>query len=226
MTYYYITTTDSTYYSNYSNTTTANDYFSDWTRSFTTAGTGTTHSPFEQQTYTVPYHTPFNHTLLPFNHTPFNHTPFIVRQEYYENPQGHRLQENHSQEPTRPQTNQKSPEQIKEEAEATERAKNLLLDYLDDDNKQKFLDKKHLEISSKLFKEVKYHIPLSKLGRIKAWKDDKIITELCLHVKEIEQLPIEDVVLTKLLHVMNDEANMLKTANHSNVKENLLLGLN
>ena len=202
---YILTNTDSTYTNS---TTTANDYFSDWTRSFTEAGTGTTYAPYEQ-TYTIPYG-----------------TLYIGRQEsYYQ-----RVQEPYNQEhrPPEPQQQipQKSPEQIKEETEATERAKNLLLEYLDEDNKQKFLDKKHLEISSKLFGGVKYHIPLSKLGRIKAWKENKVISELCLLVKEIEQLPVEDVVLTKLLHVMNDETNMLKTANHSNVKENLLAGLN
>lgn len=202
---YILTNTDSTYANS---TTMASDYFSDWTRSFTEAGTGTTYAPYEQ-TYTVPYG-----------------ALYIGRQEsYYQ-----RVQEPYNQEhrPPEPQQQipQKSSEQIKEETEATERAKNLLLEYLDEDNKQKFLDKKHLEISSKLFNDVKYHIPLSKLGRIKAWKENSVITELCLLVKEVEQLPVEDVVLTKLLHVMNDETNMLKTANHSNVKENLLTGLN
>ena len=207
MTRSYITTmADRAYYSNYpDNTTTANDYFGDWTRSFTTAGTGTTYNPY-RQTYTVPYY----------------QTPFIERQETYydQNPQEHLPQEQ-----VRPQI-PPTQEQIKDEIEATERAKNLLLEYLDEDNKQKFLDNKHLEIESKLFKDVRYHIPLSKLGRIKAWKDNNVVTELCLLVKEVEQLPTEDIVLTKLLHVMNDEVNMLKTANHSNVKENLLAELN
>ena len=203
---YIIATADSIYYPNAN--TTANDYFSDWTRSFTMAGTGTTYNPYHQ-TYTVPYQ-----------------RQFAVQGTYYDqNHQGHH-QDDRPQEPVRPQIPQKSPEQIKEEAESIERAKNLLLEYLDADNKQKFLDKKHLEIASKLFKDVRYHIPLSKLGRIKAWKDNRVITELCLLVNEVEELPTEDVVLTKLLHVMNDEANVLKTANHSNVKENLLAGLN
>ena len=215
MTYSYITmSTDRTYTNS---TTTGNDYFTDWTRSFTTAAThsemlstGTAHVPYTQ-TYTVPYDTLYTgrqETYYP-----------ILFQEPY-NPQENRPQEPQQQIP------QKSPGQIKEEADATERAKTLLLEYLDEDNKQKFLDKKHLEIASKLFNSVKYHIPLSKLGRIKAWKDDKVITELCLLVKEIEQLPEEDVVLTKLLYVMNDEKNMLRTANHFSVKENLLVGLN
>lgn len=204
---YILTTAYSTYTNN--STTTANDYFSDWTRSFTEAGTGTTYAPYEQ-TYTVPYD-----------------NLYTGRQETYYS----RVQElYHHQEslPPEPQQQipQKSPEQIKEEIDATERAKTLLLEYLDEDNKQKFLDKKHLEISSKLFNDVKYHIPLSKLGRIKAWKENSVITELCLLVKETEQLPVEDVVLTKLLHVLHDERHMLKTANHSSVKENLLAGLN
>lgn len=208
MTWSYIATTTDSTYSN--STTTGNDYFTDWTRSFTMAGTGTIHVPYAQ-TYTVPCNTLYigrQETYYP-----------ILFQEPYQ-PQEHRPPESQQQIP------QKSPEQIKEEADATERAKNLLLEYLDEENKEKFLNKRHLEIASKLFGDVKYHIPLSKLGRIKAWKENRIITELCLLVKEVEQLPIEDVVLTKLLHIMNDEANMLKTANHSNVKENLLAILN
>lgn len=206
MTWSYVTMyTDNTYTNS---TTVGNDYFTDWNRS-TTAGTGTTYSPYAQ-TYIVPYDTLY---------TGRQETYYPIVQEPYQ-PQEHRPPEPQQQLP------QKSQKQIKEEVEATERAKTLLLEYLDEDNRQKFLDKKHLEIASKLFNNVKYHIPLSKMGRIKAWKEDKVITELCLLVKETEQLPEEDVVLTKLLHVMNDERNMLKTANHFNVKENLLTGLN
>jgi hypothetical protein len=208
-----LTDADSTYTNS---TTTANDYFSDWTRSFTTAVThskmlytGTTYAPYTQ-TYTVPgtLHTGIQESYYQIVQEPYNH------------------QEQLPQEPVHQRQPQKSAEQIKEETEATERAKTLLLEYLDEENKQKFYDKKHLEISSKLFKHVKYHIPLSKLGRIKAWKENKVISELCLLVKEAEQLPTEDVVLTKLLYVLHDERNMLKTANHSHVEENLLAGLN
>lgn len=135
------------------------------------------------------------------------------------------------------QQNQKSPEQLRqeadakerakrEEAEITERAKNLLLQHLDNENKQRYIEKKPLEIVSKLFENIKYHVPISKLGRIKAWKESKVITELCLLVREGEHLPVEDVILTKLLYILHDERNMLKTANHSNVEENLLAGLN
>ena len=206
---------DSIYDGTYTNsTTTANDYFSDWTRSLTTAGTGTC-VPYGQ-TCTVPYDNIFIGT---YDNISRQESYYPIVQEPY------RYQEHHPSEPQQ-QIPQKSPEQIKEEIEATERAKTLLLEYLDEDNKQKFLNKKHLEIASKLFNNVKYHIPLSRLGRIKAWKENRVITELCLLVKEVEQLPIEDVILTKLLHVMNDEKNMLKTANHSNVKENLLAELN
>ncbi len=194
---------------NTSNSTTANDYFSDWTRSFTAEGTGTTHSPYAQS-YTVPYN-----TMSTGRQETYYQTALIPNNLLPEHPPEPQLQ-----------IPQKSAEQIREEEKATERAKTLLLEYLDEENKQKFLDKKHLEVASKLFKDVKYHIPLSKLGRIKAWKEDKVITELCLLVKETEQLPTEDIVLTKLLYVNNDEKNMLKTANHSNVKENLLAELN
>lgn len=120
---------------------------------------------------------------------------------------------------------QEPPEKLKAEADAKEKAKNLLLEYLDDDNKQRFLANKPLEIVSNIFENIKYQIPISKIGRIKAWKENKIISELCILVKEGEPLPLEDVILTKLLYVINDEENVLRTANHSNVQENLLSGL-
>ncbi len=121
---------------------------------------------------------------------------------------------------------QEPPEKLKAEADAKEKAKNLLLEYIDDDNKQRFLANKPLEIVSNIFENIKYQIPISKIGRIKAWRDNKIISELCILVKEGEPLPLEDVILTKLLYIINDEENVLRTANHSNVQENLLSGLN
>lgn len=156
---------------------------------------------------------------MPTYTVPYNDLLITIQDPYYQP-----IQEYHSIEPVcqQPQT----PEQIKEEIEATERAKNLLLEYLDEDNKQRFLNNKRLEISSKLFDGVKYHIPLSKVGRIKAWKENMVITELCLLVKETEQLPTEDIILTKLLYALHDERYMLKTAKHFNIKENLLLELN
>lgn len=137
-----------------------------------------------------------------------------------------RYYDQRNQEYNIPKKVQPSPEKLKEEADAKERAKNLLLEYLDEENKQRLLNNKPLEIASKLFNEIRYHIPLSKLGRIKAWKENKIITELCVLVRKGEDLPTEDVVLTKLLYILNDEGNMLVTANHSSIKENLLERLN
>lgn len=114
----------------------------------------------------------------------------------------------------------------KEETDiAAKKARELLSEYLCDENRKRLLDKKPLEISSRLFDDVKYQIPIQ-YGRIKALKNGKIITELCISVKEHEPLPVEDVLLTKLLHVMHDEENMLRTANHYNKQENLLARLN
>lgn len=134
---------------------------------------------------------------------------------------------------SQPQQVQKTPDQLKTEAEAKkaeteakDRAKALLLEYLDNENKQRLLDDKPLEIASKLFNGIKYHIPISKIGKIEVFKENKVVTKLCLIVKEHETLPIEDVILTKLLHTLNDEGNMLKIANHSSVQEDLLAGLN
>lgn len=68
-----------------------------------------------------------------------------------------------------------------EERNAKEKARILLLEHLDEENKLRFLDNKPLEIPSKLFKDITYQIPIS-YGRIKALKDKKIITELCVSV--------------------------------------------
>lgn len=148
-------------------------------------------------------------------------------------PYQQRIQTPQQQSQPQSQQVQKTPEQLKAEAEAKkaeteakDRAKALLLEYLDNENKQRLLDNKPLEIASKLFKNIKYHIPISKIGKIEAFKENKVVTKLCLIVKETESLPVEDVVLTKLLHTLNDEGNMLKIANHSSVQEDLLAGLN
>jgi hypothetical protein len=112
-----------------------------------------------------------------------------------------------------------------EAAKAEEKARILLLEYLDNENRQRLLDRKPLEVPSRLFGDIKYHIPISN-GRIKAWKENKVVTELCLAVRESGCLPTDDIVLTKLLHVLHDEENMLRTANHFETKENLLARLN
>ena len=116
----------------------------------------------------------------------------------------------------------------REEAEeAARKARVLLTEYLDDENLQRLLNKQPLEVSSGLFSDVKYHIPISNYGRIKALKNDKIITELCLAVQDSRNLPTDDIILAKMLHVLHDEENMLRTANHFNNKdENLLRRLN
>ena len=116
----------------------------------------------------------------------------------------------------------KAAKKAKEYAEeAARNARLLLTDYLDNDNTKRLLNNESLVIPSRLFDDIKYHIPISN-GRIKAWKEDKIITELCLSVKESRNLPLDDVILTKLLHIINDEENFLRTANHFNMQENLM----
>lgn len=108
--------------------------------------------------------------------------------------------------------------------EAVERAKDLLLEYLDSENRQRYLDRKPLEVKSKIFSGVKYHIPIS-YDRVKAWKQGRVVSELCLRVRAPEPMPLEDILLAKLLLLENDEAEVLRTANHFNVQENLLAGL-
>jgi hypothetical protein len=112
-----------------------------------------------------------------------------------------------------------------EAEEAARKARLLLTEYLDHENMKRLLNKEPLEVPSRLFGDIKYQIPISN-DRIKARKENKVITELCLAVKGSGQLPMDDVILTKLLHILHDEENMLKTANHFNTKENLLARLN
>lgn len=112
-----------------------------------------------------------------------------------------------------------------EAEEAARKARLLLTEYLDNENRIRMLNKEPLEVPSRLFEDIKYHIPISN-GRIKALKENKVITELCLTVKDSRNLPTDDIVLTKFLHVLHDEENMLRTANHFNKEENLLSRLN
>jgi hypothetical protein len=110
--------------------------------------------------------------------------------------------------------------------EAARKARLLLTEYLDNENMQRLLKKEPLEVPSRLFGDIKYHIPISNHARIKALKENKVVTELCLAVKDSGRLPTDDVVLTKFLHVLHDEENVLRTANHFNKQENLLARLN
>lgn len=115
----------------------------------------------------------------------------------------------------------------REEAEESARKARLLLtECLDQENMQRLLKKEPLELPSRLFEDIKYHIPISNHARIKALKENKVITELCLAVRDSGKLPTDDVVLTKFLHVLHDEENVLRTANHFNKQENLLARLN
>lgn len=111
-----------------------------------------------------------------------------------------------------------------EEAEASQLARRLLFEYLDEKNRNNFADEKPLEIESGIHQGVRYQIPHHD-GRIKAWRGDKVVSELCLIVKAPEWIPHEDKLLTKLLYLRNDEALALRTANHFNQNENLLQGL-
>lgn len=111
--------------------------------------------------------------------------------------------------------------QKKEEAEASELAKRLLFEYLDENNRNNFTEKKPLEVESGIHPGVKYQIPYYD-GRIKAQRGDKVVSELCLQVKAPEWIPREDTLLAKLLYLRSDEATALRTANHFYIKENLL----
>ncbi len=118
-----------------------------------------------------------------------------------------------------------SERQKQEEAEASECARRLLMEYLDEKNRKNLTSEKPLEVESGIHQGIKYRIPYYD-GRIKACKGDNVVSELCLQVSASEWIPREDKLLAKLLYLQNDEAHALKTANHFEIKENLLEGLN
>lgn len=110
---------------------------------------------------------------------------------------------------------------------ADERARSLLLEHLDEFNKDRYIKKEPIEIPSNIWSDVRYRLPISKWEKIIALKKEKVIDRLCLMVQEHEHLPLEDVILTKMLHVLYNEIEMLRTANHYPEKdgENLLTRL-
>ena len=158
-------------------TGTAGDYFDGWTT--TTGTTSTSYTiPRWAQTYTVSMPQP---------------DPEAVRR--------HELQELRREPLERWRENTRkiiSERQKKEEVEASQLAKRLLLEYLDEKNRKNFADEKPLEVESGIHQGVKYHIPHHD-GRIKALKGDKVISELCLQVKAPEWIPREDISILKAL---------------------------
>lgn len=193
-------------YSNYSNyiqegTTTAGTLY-DWNYFSGTTGTGTGYISPYQHSHTVPYSTQYKSIQDTVIHKPSEQE--LLRQR---------------------EADAKAKKEREAMANAERKARVLLSEYLDSENRQRLIDKQPLEIPSSLFEDIKYQIPIS-YDRIKALKENKIITELCLSVKTPESLPMGDVILTKLLYVTHDEENMLRTANHVNRQENLLARLN
>ena len=213
MTQYYTTTYD---------TGTCSEYFSDyWYRTNSTTATGTEYnnwSYISAPAGITPSSTLFNgiHTGTAYN------VPYIQREKVLEKASEQELLIRREE---RTKAEEAAKRALEKSIEAEGKARILLLEYLDNENIQRLLDRKPLEVPSRLFGDIKYHIPISN-GRIKAWKEDKIVTELCLAVRESGCLPTDDIILTKLLHIVHDEENMLRTANHFDKKEDLLARLN
>lgn len=208
----------------YSTTTcdagTCGNYYNDYFRQNSTTATSTGYNNWNY--FTASTGTTSSSTLYNSSHTgtPYN-VPYSQVREVPE-----KLSE---QELSRRREERTKAEEIAKKAredalEAEGKARLLLLECLDNENKQRLLDKKPLEIPSRIFSDIRYSIPISN-DRIKAWKENKVVTELCLAVRESGCLPTDDIVLTKLLHVLHDEENMLRIANHFDIKENLLLRL-
>lgn len=117
---------------------------------------------------------------------------------------------------------------------ASEQARNLLLEFLDEENKQRLFDKRNLEILSKLFPDITYIVSTSEKNEmvkaINKQRGDIEVDRLCLIVSEIDEdgeynwLPIEDVILSIVLYLLNAEEDFLRIAHHhsrSNNHENL-----
>jgi hypothetical protein len=231
-------TTNDSWYNSSAATSTAGNYI-DWMQtSATTTATGSNFpTTYTQYAYTVPYYRPW-HTQV---QQPDPYTQYAYTVPYYrpwhtqiqqQQPDHETIRRNEAMRRRRQPldrwqdwNDKRVNERIrKEESEASEIAKRLLLEYLDEKNKKNFAEKKPIEIESGIHQGVKYQIP-NQDDKIKAWKGDKIISELCLLVKPPEWIPDEDKILAKLLYLRNDEATALRTANHFNIKESLLQGL-
>lgn len=106
-------------------------------------------------------------------------------------------------------------------------ARALLLKHLNRDNRKRYFNDEPIEIISKIFDDIVYKIHLRKHAQICAHnREDIVVDELCVEVDETEILPVDDVVLTKLLHVLYNEENMLKTAVHTSNIDDLLIRMN
>ena len=202
-----------TYYSNYSkmSTTTASNDYNNW--DYINGTTGTTCSQSYWQQSAKPYYVQY------YDEPVIKYKP---NETVIHKPSEQELLERQKIKAKELEIAEKAKIEAKI---AEEKARSLLLEYVDSENKQRLIDKKPLEVPSRLFGDVVYQIPISG-GRIKALKGDKIVTELCLTLSTPELLPSDDIVLTKLLHTVHDEENMLRTAKHWNVKEDLMARLN
>ena len=208
------------YYTVASSTGTCNDYYNNYFRQDSTTTTGTDYNNWNylSETSTTSASIPYEKMYIG---TGYN-IQYIRNREIENKPSEQELLRRREERERADEIARKARE---ETVEAERKARLLLLEYLDNENIQRLLDKKPLEVPSRLFGDIKYSIPISN-GRIKAWKENKVVTELCLAVRESGYLPTDDIVLTKLLHVLHDEENMLRTANHFDIKENLLTRLN
>jgi hypothetical protein len=213
MTQYYATTWD---------TGTCSEYFSDyWYRTNSTTATGADYNNWSY--ISAPAGTTSSSTMYNGIHTGTAYNIPYMRNEIV--PDKPSEQELLIRREERAKAEEAAKKALEKSIEAEGKARLLLLEYLDNENRQRLLDRKPLEVPSILFGDIRYHIPISN-GRIKAWKEDKVVTELCLAVRESGCLPTDDIVLTKLLHIVHDEENMLRTANHFDKKEDLLARLN
>lgn len=116
----------------------------------------------------------------------------------------------------------------KEKQLASERARSLLLEFLDEENKQKLLTKQNLEILSGIFPDITYFISTTKKDElIKAINNERgEVDRLCLVVSEIDEdnqdnwLPVEDIILSKVLYLLNAEEDFLRIARHHGNSDN------
>jgi hypothetical protein len=233
MTFYYTTAgscytgTCSNYYNDLNSTTASNMDYRNWDYLSQTNSTTASNMDYRNWGYLSQTGTISTEAItMPYGQT-YRGAGYVVR--YLER------QEEVFHKPTEQELSRQREEKIKAEEtarkakadaeEAARKARLLLIEHLDQENIKRLINKEPLEIPSRLFGDIKYHIPISN-SRIKAQKDNKVVTELCLIVKESGQLPIDDIILTKLLHILHDEENVLRTANHFNTHENLLTRLN
>lgn len=96
-------------------------------------------------------------------------------------------------------------------AAAKERARELLLSFLTEEQRKDF--ETNLAFIVEAASGTKYRITYGRIGNIQVLQQELVRHRLCVHPADNDDLPVEDVMLSQLLHLRADEAELVRRAN-------------